>query len=158
MTTVFFTPHGYQSYLERLERLDQELSALQAKVQNACEVGGDVWHDNASYEHLCEDIRVADRRLSEASAILQDHRVVPIPTSPRHVMIGVEVLLNIDGESKSYKIGGYGEGEPTNNKITYLSPLAQTLIRHTVGETVIFSPGKNHKEQTIRIRSIHPLR
>jgi len=130
----YFTAKSLAKYSQHISGLEKKLRELQAQVQYSCEIGGDVWHDNASYEHLVEDIRVADRRLNEAHLLLRNIKLISYPASVDKVVIGCEVKFSVDGEKKSFEIVAHGDEDFTLNRILYEAPIALALMGHSIRE------------------------
>jgi transcription elongation GreA/GreB family factor len=151
---TYFTKEGYNNHLKLISSLEDKLKYLQSRIQNAFEVGGGSWHDNADYEHLIEDIRLANSRLNEAYSVLNDVEIISYPSSIDRVVLGCEVKLLLDGDEKTYKIVAYGESDLSQNKITYTAPIAQMILDKKVGDVIKRIIG--NKEEEIEILDIQP--
>lgn len=125
---LYFTSRGLNRQRDKIVELEKTLRRLQSQTAHTAEVGGNQYHDNASYEYLLIQIRVADRRLAEAMAALNRVVVLPLPKFPEWVQLGTRVRLLVNGEPKILSIVGYGESAIEEGKISYEAPLAQALI------------------------------
>lgn len=153
--TRYFTAEGMKNYQMRIDKLESSLSSLESRVQDVCETGGDVWHDNASYDYLTNDIRMTDKRLNDAMRLLRDTKIITYATHFDQVLLGSRVGIDLDGVEENYDIVAYGEEDSDNNKILYESPLAKSLMFHKIGDEFEFSFGD--KKQKIKILDIVPI-
>ncbi len=133
----YFTRRGINKLLKEVEELEKKLQDLQAQTAHVAEVGGDQWHDNASYELLVIDIRGMDRRLSDARQALNNATLVEVPSSFDKVTIGTRVRIIRDGEEMTWEIVGFGESDPDNNMLAYNTPLASLVMGKQKGEVVV---------------------
>ena len=89
---------------------------------------------------------------------LEDHvgrfQVVdPAGQSTDQVRFGARVtVMDEDGDERSYLICGVDEAEPAIGRVSWISPIAKTLIGHEVGDEVILRLPKS--EQTLEIVDI----
>ena len=125
---ILFTPLGMNLYREKIEELDDELKKLQAETAYIAEVGGDQYHDNASYESLVIDIRGLDWRISEMHKILNKSVIISHVVKDGKVRIGSIVKVIYWGKEACLHIVGYGESDPKQNKIAYDAPLAALIM------------------------------
>lgn len=129
-----FTRQGLQILRERIDALEAELQKLQSQVAHAAEVGGNQYHDNASYELLEIDIRGVDHQLSEAHRTFNRAVLVDAPKNNSRVAIGTKVVMSVNGEMQEWLIGGYGESDPDRSIIAYNAPLAELIMGKRKGE------------------------
>lgn len=134
MERFYFTAEGLKKYQKRIEDLEAKLRALQSQTAEIAEVGGNQYHDNASYEQLVIQIRGIDAQLSEGHKILNNIWVVDKPNNAQRVCIGCLAQIEQNGEKKEIQIMGYGESDPKNGKISYNAPLAKSIIGAEIGE------------------------
>ena len=129
MSTKFYvTRHGYNQLVKKIAALETRLKQTQLGVGEAADVGGNQWHDNASYEQLVIDIRGQDKRLVDVHNVLNNSTVVDQPSSTDKVVIGTIARILVDGVTKeSWGIVGYDESNLDRNLIAYNTPLAKLL-------------------------------
>ncbi|MBC8500323.1 MAG: GreA/GreB family elongation factor [Nanoarchaeota archaeon] len=151
---TYFTKQGLDNYKEYLEGLENRLKELQLQVGVVTE-GTNTWHDNAGYDHLVMDIRVADIRLNEAMAPIRNIELVTYPSSVDHVMIGSEVAFSIDGQVNTYEIVGYGEDDFDKFRILYNAPIIQKLMGHKKGDK--YEAEFMGEKQEIEVLDVKPL-
>src|SRR3989344_6269118 len=110
----YFTRRGLAKLHKEIESLEKKLQDLQSQTAHVAEVGGDQWHDNASYDLLVIDIRGMDRRLSDAHEVLNKVTLVGPPINFDKVTIGTRVKIVRDGQEAIWEIVGFGESDPDN--------------------------------------------
>lgn len=134
--SYYLTKQGFRRLQERIKTLEAELSRLQSQVADAAEIGGNQWHDNASYEQLVIDIRGVDHQLSEAHRILNRAMIVDASGETDKVLVGTIVKLLLDGTEETWRIAGYGESDPDQNILAYNTPLAHLIMGKRAGEII----------------------
>ena len=132
----YFTRRGLAKLHKAIEELEKKLQDLQSQTAHVAEVGGDQWHDNASYDLLVIDIRGMDRRLSDAHQALNNAILVEPPTNFDKVTIGTRIKIVRDGEEVTWNIVGFGESDPDNDMLAYNTPLASLIMGKRKGEVI----------------------
>src|SRR4029453_7638694 len=70
--------------------------------------------------------------------------LVPAPTESDKVRFGCTVTLAPPrGEPRTFRIVGEDEASPAEGRISYVSPLAQSLLGGQVGDVVPFGDGES---------------
>lgn len=132
----YFTRRGLAKLYKEIEELEKKLHELQSQTAHVAEVGGDQYHDNASYELLVIDIRGMDYRLTDAHRCLNQAVLVAPPTSFDKVTIGTRVKIVRDGEEMTWEIVGFGESDSDRNMLAYNTPLASLVMGKCRSEVV----------------------
>lgn len=132
----YFTRRGLAKLRKEIEELEKKLQELQFQTAHVAEVGGDQWHDNASYDLLVIDIRGMNWRLSEAHRCLNQAVLLDPPTSFNRVAVWTRVKIVRDGEEMTWEIVGFGESDPDRDMIAYNTPLASLIMGKCKGEVV----------------------
>lgn len=132
----YFTRRGIAKLHKEIGDLEKKLQDLQSQTAHVAEVGGDQYHDNASYDMLVIDIRGIDWRLTEAHRVLNNTIIVETPLNIDKVSIGTRVRITLNGEEAIWEIGGFGESDPDNKVLAYNTPLASLIMGKRQGETV----------------------
>ncbi len=135
VSILYVSAAGLEQRRKKIRELEEELKRLQSLTAEAAEVGGNQYHDNASYEYLLVQIRTADCRLSEAIRELNQMQVVQYPKSPSRVELGTSVDVFIDQRSERWHIVGYGEADWEKKRISYGAPIAKLIIGASATET-----------------------
>jgi transcription elongation factor GreB len=103
----------------------------------------------------------ARRRLREVNAqirFLEDHvgrfQVVDSAGQPGDkVRFGARVtVIDDNGDERTYLICGVDEAEPAIGRVSWISPIAKTLIGHEIGDEVVLRLPRG--EQTLEIVEI----
>lgn len=149
---LYFTRQGLKKLQKEIEELEKKLQDLQSQIANVAEVGGDQWHDNASYDLLVIDIRGMDRRLVDAHQSLNKSVLVNDPKIFDQVAIGTRVKIAQDGKEMFWEIVGFGESDPDQNMIAYNTPLASLIMgkrrEELINGTIV---GKNTQIKILEI-------
>lgn len=132
---LLFTQEGLKKLRERIAQLENAIQHLESQTSHVADVGGNQWHDNASYDALLIDIRGADFRLREAHKELNQAQIAPEPDGTK-VAIGVTVRIDFSGDEEEWLVGGHGESDPDSNIIAYDTPLAMLILDKSQGEMV----------------------
>jgi transcription elongation factor GreB len=95
--------------------------------------------ENAEYIYGRKKLRELDKRLRYLGGLLKDVRLVdPDSLSGDRVCFGSTVIvMDEDGNEKSYTIVGEGEAEHKFGGISYKSPMARALHGKKVGDIVV---------------------
>lgn len=133
---IYFTKRGLNKLINEIDELTNRLKNLQAQTAHAADVGGNQYHDNASYEMLVVDIRGDNWRLNQAHKCLNKAVLVDPPTNIDRVRIGTRVKLLKDGKFVIWEIVGFGESNPNEMLIAYNTPIAALIMGKSVGDTV----------------------
>ena len=135
------SPHQNLVTPEGLVQIEATLARLRGEREAACSA-----HDRAAQARIERDLRYWASRHVTAQVVRpsQDSAVV-------HFGCTVTIVRD-DGRRQSYRIVGEDEADPSAGRLSYVSPLAQVLMRKQVGEVV--QVGKSQAE----ILEITPLR
>lgn len=119
------SPHRNLVTPRGLERIQSQVRALQAALGEARAAG-----DKAALARVQRDLRYWSERQRTAE-------VVPPPAGAGEVRFGSTVTLAAaDGARLRYQVVGEDEAEPREGRISYVSPLATTLLGATIGDEV----------------------
>jgi transcription elongation GreA/GreB family factor len=115
----FVTPDGSRLIDARIAALDAELRSARAA------------DDKALLARVNRDLRYWTQRRATA-------RVVPPVATPDVVRFGVTVELRFvdEGETTRFKIVGEDEAEPARGLVSFVSPLAKSLLGKSEGDEV----------------------
>jgi transcription elongation factor GreA len=132
----YFTRYGLTKLHREIEDLEKKIRSLQSQIAYVADVGGDQYHDNASYEMLVIDIRGMDHQLSDVHQVLNNAILVEPPTNFDKVTIGTRVRIIRDDKEMTWEIVGFGESDPDNGMLAYNTPLASLIMGKRKGEVV----------------------
>lgn len=136
--SIMVTKKGYSRLLQRKIELFEQLRKTQGKKGEAAEVGGNVWHDNFSFEELCRQEMILNRRIADLNEQINHVKMVEFPTGDEFLQIGhIAVLLLDDEEERQYEIAGFGETDLNANppRVEYLAPIVKNFIGKEIDTT-----------------------
>jgi transcription elongation GreA/GreB family factor len=90
--------------------------------------------DASTLARVARDLRYFQARRESA-------RLVAPPANTQQVRFGVRALLRLaDGKECAFQLVGEDEADPKAGLISYVSPLARSLMGKSVGEQLAFGP------------------
>jgi transcription elongation factor GreA len=131
------------------EELEMRTGKKREELRNSLEAmksAGDL-SENEGYSLTKEEIQLNEARIAELEKMLENATVSKAVEG--QVRIGSEVTIEGD-DKKIYKIVGEEETNPTEGKISHLSPLGAKLLNKKVGDVIKFSK-PNGEESTYKI-------
>lgn len=153
----YITPEGEKKLRAELHDLLTLKRPEVVKVVSWAAENGDR-SENGDYIYGKRRLREIDRRIRFLTKRLESIEIVdPLKlasaTSDGRVKFGNIVKVeDEDGNAKKYQIVGVDESNPSEGKISWISPLAKALIGSKVGDVVTLKTPKG--EQDIEILSI----
>ncbi len=133
----YMTPEGFKKIADEMEFLARiERPKTVQEVSDAAAQGDR--SENAEYIYGKKRLREIDRRLNFLSSRLKNVQVVdPKTQSGDKVFFGATVVTeDEDGNTRTWRIVGVDETEPSEGKISWRSPLGRVLMKRRVGDTV----------------------
>jgi transcription elongation GreA/GreB family factor len=114
----FVTAHGLQQIEAQVHDLERARDAAKRD------------EDKAGLAHIDRDLRYWLLRKSSAKLVEPD-------PAPRKVRFGVRVTVRYDsGEERTFTLVGEDEANPAHGLISWISPIAQSLIGAQAGDEV----------------------
>ena len=140
----YITPTGWQALKDELYQLVHKERPEIVQVVNWAASNGDR-SENGDYLYGKRRMREIDRRIRFLTKRLESAHVVD-PEVREHtdqIFFGATVtLLRGNGDAQTVRIVGVDEINTADNKISWISPLARTLIKAREGDEVLLqSPG-----------------
>jgi transcription elongation GreA/GreB family factor len=115
------TPRGQTLLESRVRELEAERSAARAA------------NDAAALARIARDLRYFQARRDSAKPVSPAAR-------PEQVRFGVRAVLQLaSGATQSFQLVGEDEADPKADLISYVSPLARSLMGMSVGEQLPFA-------------------
>lgn len=148
----YLTEAKFLELKNKLARLKASHPALAAEVKRLAEMGD--FSENAGYQYAKGRLRGLNQRILELEAHLKTALIFKPDKNCDQVRLGHRVKVLIDGREKTYLILGSSESDPSNGRISYLSPLGSALIGKRSGESVSLHIGG--REKTLKIIEILP--
>jgi len=147
----YITPRGLEGLRAELHQLRVvERPQVCAVVSWAAENGDR--SENADYQYGKKRLREIDRRVRFLLKRLDNVEVVDPKTIPNksQVYFGATVVVrDEEGEEKRYQIVGIDESEPNLGRISWISPLANSLFKSAEGDVVQFKSPRGLRELEI---------
>ena len=143
----YITPGGARRLKDELHRLLTTDRPEVVRVVSWAASNGDR-SENGDYIYGKRRLREIDRRIRFLQKRLEAARVVdPLEQKGDRVVFGATVTVaDEEGHERTYRIVGIDESEPTVGKVSWISPLAKTLMGARVGDGVTLRTPKGEEE------------
>jgi transcription elongation factor GreB len=155
-TKNYITPEGHKRLMDEfLWLMNRERPQVTATVSWAA-ANGDR-SENADYIYGKKRLREIDRRIRFLTRRLDMAEIID-PSTPREdemqIFFGATVTYaNEKGEEKTVSIVGVNEIDTTRGYISWVSPLARTLIKAREGDVVtLHAPGGTEELEILEVR------
>lgn len=151
---ILLTEEGIQKIKEELKELKGVVRAeLAARLHAAIEMGD--LSENADYIKAKEDQGFTEGKIQELEETLKRVKVIDqIESVSDEVQIGSIVVIKEEGfPEEVIHIVGSKEADPESGKLSYESPIGNTLLGHKVGDIVrVKTPGGKINFRIIEIK------
>lgn len=146
----YITPRGFQRLRDELQLLLNKTRPDLTQVVAWAASNGDR-SENADYIYGKKRLREIDRRIRFLSKRLEIAEVIdPTQVRSEQVAFGATVTtINEAGLRKTISIVGIDETDPARGRISWISPLAKSLLGHKNGDIVLFRSPKGEEELEI---------
>ena len=138
--TTELTPEGFEELKAELEDLVKDkLPKAIKRVSDAREYGD--LSENSEYHDARDDKNLIDTRIAEIEKILEKATIVKATRSKQRVGMGSQVVIKLKGKgskTKTLQIVGEYEADPTEGKISSVSPLGKALMGKKKGDVVTY--------------------
>lgn len=159
MSTSYLTQHGYEKLLEELEHLRSvRREEVAARLAEAMEDGDSGIDNDAEVDAAKNEQAFVEGRIRELEMLLANVKVIEEGKTEEGktkdtVQIGSKVTIQEDGtDPEAYTIVGAAETDPSNGRISNVSPLGRALIDHKAGEEVeVKAPNGAFKVKIIKV-------
>ncbi|MFA6043131.1 MAG: transcription elongation factor GreA [Patescibacteria group bacterium] len=129
----FLTPEGLEKLTAELQQLKVEKRReLANRIQEAKELGD--LSENAEYQEAKNEQSFVEGRILEIEMTLKSAEVIQ-PSNSGTAQVGSHVTIAMAGKSHTYHIVGSNEADPTNGRISNVSPLGQAFLGRKAGDT-----------------------
>jgi transcription elongation factor GreA len=147
---VQLTPEGHARLVEEHRVLTQERRPeVIERIKRARELGD--LRENADYTAAREEQSFLEGRVQAIEAQLR-FAVVVAPSDGSRVDLGSRVVVEQDGEEQAFTIVGPAESDPSNGRISSVSPVGRALLGKAAGEEAVVATPRG--AMTYRIVSI----
>jgi transcription elongation factor GreB len=146
----YMTPKGFERLRAELHELLHKTRPDLTQVVAWAASNGDR-SENADYIYGKKRLREIDRRIRFLTKRLEIAEVIdPKTLQTDRIQFGATVTFeNEDGTKKRVHIVGIDESNPSQGKISWISPLAKSLLSAKSGDAVSFRSPKGEEELEI---------
>ncbi|NDH16276.1 MAG: transcription elongation factor GreAB [Opitutae bacterium] len=136
--TLIVSKGSYDRKLADLDLITKEKIPANSQAIEAARELGDL-KENAEYHMAKDDQKVLLARQAELQADLMRAKATDFTEAPSD-SVGIGTIVDLkdsnSGDKMKYTILGAWDGDPENNILSYLTPLAQNILGKKVGEVV----------------------
>lgn len=145
---VLLTKEGYEKLSEELAHREGELRSKLQDTLNQMRNQGDL-RENDGYTMAIEDFQNNEERILAIKKILS-HAEISKANGNGKIGLGSNVTVkDQDGNVKKFILVGEDEANPLEGKVSYMSPLGQSLMEKKKGEKVTITTPSGETEWTI---------
>lgn len=132
----YLSQNKYDELKKELASLKEEkIPSIAKKIDSAKQMGD--LSENAEYHAAREEMAWTQSRVKEINGILGNAEIISSDKkSVGSVSIGSKVIVEVNGLKKEYFIVGAQEADPLTRKISNESPLGQSFLGKTKGNSV----------------------
>jgi transcription elongation factor GreB len=133
----YITPQGIERLRSEWKKLmDVDRPEIVKVIQWAA--GNGDRSENGDYIYGKRKLREIDRRIRFLTKRMENAEVIdPIQQNSDKVLFGATVtVLDEDGNERKYSIVGVDETDGKRGRISWISPMAKSLLQKKVGDTV----------------------
>ncbi|MEK9772392.1 MAG: GreA/GreB family elongation factor [Opitutae bacterium] len=136
--TLIVSKESYDRKLADLDIITKEKIPANSQAIEAARELGDL-KENAEYQMAKDDQKVLLARQAELQADLMRAKATDFTEAPQDT-VGIGSIVDLkdlgSGEKIKYTILGAWDSDPENNILSYLTPLAQSILGRKTGEEV----------------------
>ncbi|MCX6738060.1 MAG: GreA/GreB family elongation factor [Candidatus Parcubacteria bacterium] len=132
---IYLTKEG----LAKLEKEYEELKVLKnQRTKNDTLTTASSLEIDSEYSAFQEDLDLLESRIAELEIILKNYKLILSPGkgSPKEVLLGTTVIVEVEGQQDEFMIVGSLEANPMLGKISNESPVGRALLGRKIGEEV----------------------
>ena len=151
---IYLTKEGKEKLQVELEELEgPQRTEIAARLKSAIEMGD--LSENADYHKAKEDQGFLEGKILEIQYTL-DFAIIVEENSKGQDIVRVGCNVTVQEEDfppETYYLVGSNEADPTENKISHVSPIGKALLDKEVGEIVeIKTPGGEYSLKILDIQ------
>ena len=152
--STYLTPEGLAKLEAELESLNTvKRHGVADRIQKAKEMGGTV--DNAEYDEAKNEQAFIEGRILTLDNIIHNAVIISGPAKKSAlVQVGSTVTVrNPKGKRDKYVIIGTAEADPSQGKISNLSPIGKALLGKRAGDVAeVTAPSGKLKLEILTVR------
>ncbi len=131
---VYLTPEGVEKLKRELERIEKvDLPAALEQMRYALTLGD--FSENAEYQEAKPKLARLQGRVLTIKDRLK-RAIVTQASDDGRVGLGSRVTVEVNGKERTYQLVGPHEANPSQGRISHVSPVGAALLNRKVGETV----------------------
>jgi len=139
---------------ERLKELKEKLKILKTekrqeiarRLRRAKELGD--LSENSEYQEARDEQQRVERKIVEIELVIKNAKIITKTTGDT-VMVGSKVEVEKNGQKLAFFIVGPSEANPTEGKISDVSPIGQALLGKKAGDKAIVKTPSGETTYTI---------
>jgi len=151
----YVTPHGYADLKNELRFLLKEERPKMVETVRWAAGNGDR-SENGDYIYGKKRLREIDRRVRYLTKRIENAEIIDpkLQQNLTQIFFGATVTyLQKDGSKKTIKVVGFDEADLNKGKISWLSPVAKSLLKANIGGVVLLkTPSGNETIEVIAIK------
>ena len=151
---VYLTDEGFLEIETELNELKNVKRPAVIKALKEARALGDL-SENADYDAARNEQAQVEGRILELEKILETAEIIEkgnTDTVSLGITVRVKYIDDDDDEVEEYRIVGSKEADPSNNKISNASPLAQAIMNAKVGDVCsVESPNGTYDVEIVEI-------
>ena len=144
---IYLTEDGLKDMREKLAHFKHILPHLISETARTAAYGDR--SENAEYKDAKSSLRRAHYQIASLEDQIKRVIIIKKNLNPDKVELGVTVILENNGEQKTFEIVGPHETNPTLGRISNQSPLGAAIMNCKKGEIVTIKTGKGPQEYKI---------
>jgi len=150
---IYLTDEGFLEIESELNELKNERRPAVIKALKEARALGDL-SENADYDAARAEQALVEGRIQELEKILENVEIIEkVDTTKVGLGTTVKIRYEDDDEIEEYRIVGSKEADPSNNKVSNESPLAQAIIGAKAGEIrSVESPNGRYNVEVVEIQ------
>lgn len=130
-----FTAEKYNQMQQEFDRLTLLRKEVMVRLQTAREMGD--LSENGAYKYAKFELGDIGRRLRELRKLLDAGEIVRVVAAKNGVIVfGSTVTLKGEAGEITYQFVSEFESDPSQNKLSFASPLGRALRDKKVGDTI----------------------
>ncbi len=137
--TISLTAEGKKALEKELKELIAERPAIAERIATARSFGD--LSENEEYSSARNEQKTAEGRILEIQDILKNAKIIRGGKRDK-VSLGATVEIKLSNSKRTYTVVGPTEANPSEGKISDVSPIGKVLMGHKAGEVLDFNGRK----------------
>jgi transcription elongation factor GreA len=151
LPTYLFTFQKLDSLKQNLEKLLTNREEAVIELAEARSMGD--LSENGRYKAARSNLNEIDRNIRQHKIWLKYAKIIKPNQNSNFISLGSTVVVESDGQTRTFTLVGKLEADPLEGKISNKSPIGIALMNKGVGEiTVVNAPAGEMKFKIIKIK------